>query len=199
MTDRIVWPHSIEQDGIFRWRARLLFTMLIVGVVLGSLALISAVLLIIKEGVWGLAIVDICGLLLGIALLSVRRIRFEIRAVVACLTCYIIGMAVIIYVGPLSGGPIWLFAFAIFAGALLGNRAAVIAILINTVSLITLGILMSTGTFGNSFAFFHTTQAMVAAGASFFILNTITAIAWCANNYCVGIRHGYSTPKFIIK
>jgi PAS domain S-box-containing protein len=177
MADRIAWPHSTEQDSLFRWRARLLFTMLFVGLVLGFFVLIAAGALVLKEGVWGLAIVDICGLLLVIILLTVQQIRFEIRAAAACLICYIIGMAVIIYVGPLSGGPIWLFAFAVFAGALLGNRAAVIAILMNTASLITLGMLISTGTFGNLFPFFHTTQAMVAAGGSFFILNAITAIS----------------------
>jgi len=139
--------------------------------------LIAAATLIVKEGAWGLAIVDTCGLLLGITLLFIQRIRFEIRASITSLTCYIIGMAVITSVGPLSGGPIWLFAFAVLAGALMGNRAAFVAILMNIVSLVTIGLLMSTGKLGNDFPFFNTPQAMIAAGASFFFLNTITSVS----------------------
>ncbi len=177
MVDRIAWPYSSDQDSIFRWRAQLLFTMLFVGFILGFFALITAATFIIKEGAWGLAIIDTCGLLLSITLLFIQRIRFEIRASITSLTCYIIGIAVIISVGPLSGGPIWLFAFAVLAGALLGNRAAFIAILINIVSLVIIGLLMSTGKLGNDFPVFNTPQAMIAAGASFFFLNTITSIS----------------------
>ena len=168
MVDRIAWPYSSYQDNIYRWRAQLLFTMLFMSLILGSFAFIAAANLIIKEGAWGLAIVDTCGLLLCITLLFIQRIRYEIRASISSLTCYIIGIAIIISVGPLSGGPIWLFAFAVFAGALMGNWAAFIAILMNIVSLVIIGLLMSTGKLGNDFPVFNTPQAMIAAGTSFF-------------------------------
>jgi len=177
MVDRIAWPYLSEQDSIFRWRAQLLFIMLFVGLILGSFVLIAAATLIVKEGVWGLAIVDTLGLLIGITLLVAQQIRFEIRAAITSIICYLIGIAVIISVGPLSGGPIWLFAFAVLTGALMGNWAAFIAILINIVSLIIIGLLMSTGKLGNDFPFFITPQAMIAAGASFFFLNTMTSLS----------------------
>jgi len=177
MVDRIAWPYLSEQDSIFRWRAQLLFIMLFVGLILGSFALIASATLIVKEGVWGLAIVDTLGLLLAITLLVAQQIRFEIRAAITSITCYIIGISVIISVGPLSGGPIWLFAFAVLTGALMGNWAAFITILINIVSLIIIGLLISTGKLGNDFPFFNTPQSMISAGANFFFLNTITSLS----------------------
>ena len=177
MVKRIAWPYSSEQDSIFKWRAQLLFAILFVGVFLGSFVLITSSNLIIKEGAWGLAIVELCGLALGIALFVRQGIRFEIRAAMTCLICYIIGIAVIVSVGPLSGGPIWLFSFPVLAGALLGNWAAFIAIFMNIVSLIVLGLLISSGTLGNDFPLFRTSQAMITAGANFFLLNTITAVS----------------------
>ncbi len=175
MVDRIVWPH--EQDSIFRLRALILFSSLFAGLILGSFALIAAVVLILKESVWGLAVVDICGLLLGLTLLFAHRIRFEIRASLTCVSCYVIGLGVILSVGPLSGGPAWLFAFAVLAGVLMGNYAALVAILMNVICLLIIGILISTGKFGAEFPFFNTPEAMIAAGVNFIVLNAITAIS----------------------
>jgi PAS domain S-box-containing protein len=180
MVHRISWPYSPEQDSIFQWRAQFLFAILSVGLILGFFTLIAAANLILKEGTWGLAVVDILGLFLGIGLFFIHRIRFEIRALIICLTCYLIGTAVILSVGPLSGGPIWLFSFSVLAGALLGNWAAFAAIVMNTVSLIIIGLLISTGKIGSDFPLFTTPQAMITAGASFFLLNTVTSISLSA-------------------
>ncbi len=180
MVDRIAWPYSSEHDSIFRWRAQILFSILFAGIILGFFALIAATVAIVKDGVWGLAIVDTCGLLICFALLVVPRIRFEIRAYIISLICYIIGLAVILSVGPLSGGPTWLFTFAVLAGILLGNWAAFTAILMNAVSLIIIGLLISSGKFGNDFPFFNTPQAMMAAGTNFIVLNAIISFSVAA-------------------
>jgi PAS domain S-box-containing protein len=175
--DRIAWPYSSDQDSIVRWRALILFSILFVGLVLGSFTLIVAATLNVKEGAWGLVMVDTCGLMLAIALLFVPRLRFEIRASITSLICYIIGLAVILSVGPLSGGPIWLFSFAVLSGILMGNWAAFTAILINAVSLIILGLLLSTGKFGNNFPVFNTPQLMITAGVNFIVLNAIISVS----------------------
>ncbi len=88
-----------------------------------------------------------------------------------------IGLAVILSVGPLSGGVAWLFAFAVLAGVLIGNLAALIAIVMNGVSLGIIGFMMSTGKLGNDFPFFNTHHAMIAAGINFIVLNAITTIS----------------------
>ena len=177
IVQRLVWPYSFEQDSLVVWRASVLSSILIAGLLFGSFALIAAFVLIFKENAWGLAIVDISGLILNLAFLFVHRIRFEIRASITLLTFFIIGLAVILSVGPLSGGPAWLFAFAVLAGVLMGNYAAFIAILMNLICISTIGILISTGRFGNDFPFFYSTPAMIAAGVNFIVLNSITAVS----------------------
>lgn len=177
LAKRFVWPYSYEQESLYRWRAFILSSILIAALMFGSFALFSAIILIIKENAFGLAIVDLIGFTLCLFFLAVHRIKFEIRASVTLLVFYVIGLSVILSIGPLSGGAAWLFAFAVLAGVLIGHWAALIAIVMNAVSLGIIGVLISTGKIGNEFPFFNTPQAMIAAGINFIVLNTITAVS----------------------
>ena len=193
LVSRIVWPYSFEQDSLIRWRAVILTSILIAGLLFGIFALIAAAVLIVRENAWGLAFVDISGLILCLSFLFVHRIRFEIRASITLLMFYVIGVAVVLTVGPLSGGPAWLFAFAVLAGVLIGNYAAFVAILMNAIFLSTIGIMISTGKFGNGFPFFNSTQAMIAAGVNFIVLNAVTAVSVSA--LVKGLFHIYSKKE----
>ena len=101
----------------------------------------------------------------------------EIRALASLLICYGVGLVIIIFVGPISGGWVWLFAFAVLAGVLLGLKAAILAILFNAVTLSILAWLISSGLFGTDLPFFKSVQAMTAAFASFIVANAIAAMS----------------------
>ncbi len=177
VANRIVWPYSFEKDSLVRWRANILSSILIAGLIMGVFAFSAAATLIVEKNAWGLAFVDSLGLVLCLVFLFVHPIRYEIRAAVSLLMFYVIGMAIIISVGPLSGGPAWLFAFAVIAGVLMGNYAAFGAIILNAVFLAVTGWLFSTGIWGHDFVFFNSPQAMAAAGVNFIGLNAITAVS----------------------
>ena len=175
--DRLIWPHSISQGMIYRWRALILFAILSVSLILGIIALFATAALFFIEKAWGLAVVDIAVTFLGFFLLFKSGIRFETRAVITTFGFFVVGVAVVMSVGPLSGGPAWLFASAILSGILLGNRAALITILMNGLFLSSVAVVISFGWFGSEFPFFRTPQAMIAAGVNFIILNGITAVS----------------------
>lgn len=177
ITDRIVWPYPSEPDSLYRWRAFILSSILLSALILGSFALVFATVLIVKESAWGLAIVDFLALILCLVFIFIPRVRFEVRAFITLLMFYVIGIAVVLSVGPLSGGPAWLFAFAVLAGVLIGSRAAFAAILMNAVFMIFIGMMISSGQYGDDFPFFSSRPAMITAGVNFIILNAITAIS----------------------
>jgi len=174
---RIAWPYSFEKDSLMRWRANILASILIVGLITGVFAFGAAATLIVEKNAWGLAFVDSLGVVLCLFFLFVHRIRYEIRAGVSVLAFYVIGMAIILSVGPLSGGPAWLFAFAVIAGVLMGNYAAFGAIILNGAFLAVSGWLFSSGRWGHDVVFFTSSQAMAAAGVNFMALNAITAVS----------------------
>lgn len=175
--ERLIWPYSSEHNDLARWRALILFSILFGGLILGAVAFIGAIVALVDKGAWGLAITDLCGIFIGLVLLSVHRIKFEIRALITCLVFYFIGVAIIITVGPQLGGPSWLFAFAVLAGVLLGNSAAIGAILINALFLLIICLLISKGTLEYDLQFFNSFPEMIAACVNFIVVNTITALS----------------------
>ncbi len=174
--NRMASPSAMEKDSLLYWRARILFAILFAGLLLGVLLFIPIIPFVIKESLWRLAIMDCAAwlILLGLVLC---RLRYEIRAAISLLMTYVVGVAVILLVGPLSGGPAWLFAFAVLTGVLLGSKSAIVALSINAITLTIIGWLLTTGRFGQTFPFFNTSEAMIVAGANFMFLNAVAAIS----------------------
>ena len=177
VVDRFLPRDVAEKDSLLYWRARILFALLFTALVLCSFAIVAAIALAVKENVWSLAVFDFLAYVMCLGLLLSRRPRYETRSAIALLMCYVVGLAVIVLVGPLSGGPVWLFFFAVLVGVLLGSKAAIGAVVLNGVTLTIIAWLISTGRFGQTFPFFSTPQAMVAAGVNFIVLNAIAAMS----------------------
>ncbi len=168
---------ALDKDSLLHWRVRILFAIIFTGLLLGLVTFVPAIVFLIKEGLWGLGICIGSAWLIGLSLLLLRRPRYELRAVMASVVVYAAGLAILISVGPLSGGPAWLFGFAVLSGVLLGTRAAIGALAINAITLTIIGWLLSTGRFGQSFPFFGTVEAMIVAGTNFILLNAVAAMS----------------------
>jgi len=167
----------IEKDSLTYWRVRILSAIVMTGLLIGLFAFVPGVALAIKKKLWTLLLFDVVGWPVGISVLFSRRLRYEIRAAIVLIFFYALGLVIIISVGPLSGGPIWLFAFAVLVGVLLGSKAAIMALTVNATTLTITSWLISAGKFGHTFLFFDTMEAMIAAGTSFILLNMIAAIS----------------------
>ena len=174
--ERMVSPSVVEKDSLLYWRARVLFAILFTGSLLGFFVVIPIIPFVIKEKLWGLAIMDGTAWVILFSLV-LCRLKYEFRAAITCLLAYAIGMGVILSVGPLSGGPAWLFAFPVLMGVLLGSRAAIMALTVNAITLTIIGWLISSGRFGQTFPFFNTSEAMIVAGVNFIFMNAIIAIS----------------------
>ena len=175
--NRMVSSSEMEKDSLFYWRVKILFAILFTALVLSTVAILFSISLVIREREWGLVVSHILGYSMCLSFLFLRSIRYEIRAGVTVLMFYVVGLEVTVSFGLLSGGPAWLFAFAVLAGVLLGTRAALGAIGLNAITLTVMAWLMSTGRFGQDFPFFTSSQAMIAAGVNYIVLNVIAAVS----------------------
>ena len=133
------------QDGLAYWRERILHSVLAAGTGLSLIALVPAVYMAFSEGLWPLAVVDIFAFIAIACLLVMRHIKLERRAAGVLLITFLVGVFVIGQAGFLSGGPAWLFCFAVMSGVFLGLRAALLATLLNTLALAVLAGLSAAG------------------------------------------------------
>jgi PAS domain S-box-containing protein len=175
--DRIAAPYSTEYGSLIYWRSHILFTIIMTGWIFGTIAIIASIGLFIRENAWGLALLDAFCFVLCATLIFSNRIRYEIRSSIALFIFFAIGNGVILSVGPLSGGSLWLFTFAVLVAVLLGLRPALVAVFLNAFSLSVIAWLISTGKIGQDFPFFKTPQAMLATGVNFIVLNAIAAFS----------------------
>ncbi|MEN8689013.1 MAG: response regulator [Desulfobacterales bacterium] len=168
--------NSSREDGLFYWRECILHALLGVALVLGLVALVPALALAIKEELWGLLVFDICMYLSIVVLVLFRNWSYELRAAGILIVALAIGIWVTVSVGPLSGGPAWLFTVAVFSGLLLGLKAALISVVLNGFSLAAIGWLAFNGHLVDGQPFFSSMERAVAAGANFLALNAGAAI-----------------------
>ncbi|MFZ1955965.1 MAG: response regulator [Desulfobacterales bacterium] len=168
--------NSSREDGLVYWRECILHALLGVALVLGLVALVPAFALALKEELWGLLVFDICMYLSVVVLVVFRNWSYELRAAGILIVALAIGIWVTVSVGPLSGGPAWLFTVAVFSGLLLGLKAALIAVVLNGLSFGVIGWLAFNGHLADGQPFFSSVARAVAAGANFLALNAGAAI-----------------------
>jgi signal transduction histidine kinase len=122
------------------WRERILHVTLVATAVLAAIAYVPGVLAAIGDGLWLVVVVDTVAWALVVVLAVFRhRIPYRVRAAAFLAVVYLLGLLLLLEVGPVGGGVIWLAAFPVFASAFSGLRVAVGALLLTVVTLLLLG------------------------------------------------------------
>lgn len=164
-------------DGLIYWQERMVLCILLTGIIFGLLAYIPSVRLCIKEGRWLVVFFDTAVYAMAVVLFFVRQIPFAVRAYAVIMATYILGMVLMTIIGPAASGPVWLFAFPVIAGIILGLRAAFIALGLNVLSLIIVGIMIGQGTVPGVEPMPHTMERWVVISLNFIMLNALAVLA----------------------
>ncbi len=131
-----------EDEELRNWRERILSTILLVIVVLGSLAAVPSVLLAISEGLWPIVVIDALALSWVITIWRKPGLSYRLRAVNLLALIYLLGVWFLFSIGPAS--EIYLMAFPVMTALLLGLRPALLTLALNAVTLMGVGYLANT-------------------------------------------------------
>ena len=176
--DRKTIPSDLTiDDGIRYWQERLLLVFVFAGAILGFFVYIPSVTLSIKEDLWNVAVLDT--LIYGwiVFLFFYRSIPFEVRAVTISLISYILGMTLLLTLGPFGGGPVWLFAFPIVVTILLGLRISVLALAVNVMSLIVIGLLLQFGVMEWAYSTVNPVEKWIVSVLNFLLINSVVTLS----------------------
>jgi Response regulator containing a CheY-like receiver domain and an HD-GYP domain len=166
-------PALTTEDGIRYWQDRVIFILLLAGLIPGFLVYLPSVALSIKEGLWGIAFIDTVLYTSAAILFFKRTISSKTRAICIVLLSYIIGMTLMLVINPYSAGPIWIFAFPVVAAALMGFSEALVALAVNAVTLIIFGILMYFGYLGSDYITINPMERWLVIALNFIFLNIL--------------------------
>ncbi|MCF8083954.1 MAG: PAS domain S-box protein [Deltaproteobacteria bacterium] len=158
-------------------RERILFVMILIGTGFAAISFIPGAFLTLREGLWPVLAMNTAVLTCGVLLLAAKRLDYRTKAWTACLLIYAVGAYVVLFFGFLSGGPIWLFAFGVMCGLLLGVKAAVIGIVLNAATLLFFVYVHSATSLGQGLPFFASWLHCLTAFGGFVLMNTVTAVS----------------------
>lgn len=119
------------------WRDQMLSAILSVALVLGSITAIPSVLMAIRDQLYSIVVID--GLAIGwlFVLWRWRTLSFTAKSWNFLLIVYAVGVFFLFKVGPVS--QIYLMAVPVLAALLLGLRPAILVLVLNAVTLISIG------------------------------------------------------------
>ena len=127
------------------WQERVLNGILLIAVLFGLPVYLASFLLSLKEGLLVVALADslVYGILIFLALW--RPGPYVLRAGTMVFLTYFLALILLYVLGEEGGGPVWLFSFPVMAGLLLGHSRSWMALGVNLITLIALGIILFIG------------------------------------------------------
>jgi PAS domain S-box-containing protein len=170
-------PVVSPNEGLRYWQEWVLQSILGIAVAFGLIAIVPLIILAFAEGLWFLVLFNISALVLGTCLIYARKIAYVKRVVGALIICYTMGVGLIMMIGLTSGGPYWLFAFAIITALLLNLEAAMGALILNAVTLILASWLAHSNQNNNEITIYFAPARLAISWLNFLLLNAITAIS----------------------
>ena len=128
----------IEYKDISHWRSQIFSRLLAIVAILGTILAIPSIALSFKEGLYPLILADLLALGWILAIWRFRQIGYTARVLNFLAVMYLIGIALMLSVGPVS--LIFLIALPVMAAVLLGTVPAALALLLGSVSILVLGL-----------------------------------------------------------
>jgi diguanylate cyclase (GGDEF)-like protein/PAS domain S-box-containing protein len=121
-------------DDIAQWRARIFSRLLSIVLVLGTIAAIPSVIVVLRHGVWTVAVMDAAALAWLFGLWRLERLPYTFRVLNFLAIIYMVAICLMLKVGPVSQN--YLMAPPVMAAILLGTAPALAALVASAVILV---------------------------------------------------------------
>ncbi len=173
---RFIPPKAWESDLLTLWRERMIFFLLFFAAVFAPFALIPSLILSFREGLWSIFILDVVAYTIVLVVLFSKRFSLQQKTWIIFLIFYSLGTGLLFVLGFYGGGYIWLFGASLIVGAMIGVKAANIALLINFLSLVSIGVYIAVGSPEWALVIDNSIEKWVVMTANFMLINTLITL-----------------------
>lgn len=176
-------PNTPKSEGIRYWQEKILMSVLLICSILGFIVYIPGVWICIVRETWFVLVADTVMLAWIIYLTLRTTVPFIVKALSAIIFSYFFGVMLLVIAGPNSAGPVWLFVFPVITSILFSFRWTAIALVINAITIVVIGILISEGVFQYKTEIEPPAAHWLILGANLMFLNIATTfgIVWVLN------------------
>lgn len=143
LESRFIPDEVWEKDLLTQWRERIVLFIFFFAAALGPFALIPSLYLSVQEKLWSIVVLDSAVYFLVLIVLFSGKVSLELKTWLMFCIFYALGIILLIVLGFLGAGYIWLFGASLIVGAMIGVNAALLALFVNLISLVFIGVYIS--------------------------------------------------------
>jgi PAS domain S-box-containing protein len=129
---RMLPASAWSSDPFIFWQERILLMICITAVVFGPIALIPSVWLSLQEGLFNIVILDTLSYGAVVTVLIFRNLAFHFRSGVIFAVLYMLGVGLLMVLGPVGAGYIWLLGASILISTIYDIKAVYFTLVCNT-------------------------------------------------------------------
>lgn len=156
---------------VHQWRQEICDTVFLFFCIFALFTYIPSMYLSIKERYYIIAIADTLFYISFLILVLLKRLNYKIKATIGLFFFYLLGVVLLVVLGPLGAGEIWIFTTTILAAFLLGNTGALVAFAIYTLTNICIWLLLNYGFLDWTSRFNIIPAAWLIKSANYILLN----------------------------
>ena len=173
---KFIPPQAWESDLLTLWRERIIFFLFFFAAVFAPIVLIPSLILSFNEGLWGVFILDSIAYIIVVVVLLSHKFSLRQKTWIIFLVFYFLGTGLLFVLGFYGGGYIWLFGATLIVGAMIGIREANIALFINFLSLVSIGIYIAVGSPEWASGIENAIQKWMVMTANFMLINILVTL-----------------------
>jgi signal transduction histidine kinase len=168
---------STENDTLRFWREKIMYYFAASLLYLGFFTLLISVYVSVITNHYKVAFFDVMLYLLLCYFYLSGKIDYKLKGRITIGISYLLGIVILLYIGPNGAGLLWLFAFPVFVGILEGFKLSFFALLINFITLLFFSIGLYAGIFANYEFSLYTRESWMATVINFILINVSVTIA----------------------
>jgi PAS domain S-box-containing protein len=164
-------------DLIVNWREKICDAIFLSLSILGFIAYIPSFLLSLRDDLPHIAFIDTIAY--GIILLITfnKKISYSLKAFLGSIVFYVLGLLLLLFLGPIGAGNLWLLGFSLIAAFTMGEYAAKISFLLNLATQIVIYILIENGIFNMESAIEVKSDIWLIRSVNFIVINLVIVIS----------------------
>ena len=165
------------EESLRSWRKKICDVVFYFFAIFGLFTVIPSMLLSLREGYYFIALIDVLLYLSCLFFVFNRWIPYLVKAYAGTVLYYLVGLAMLLILGPLGASDIWMFTVVMLTGFMIGNTAAIVAFLINALTHLGIFFLLSSGMLTWQARFGISADAWGVKSLNYILLNLIILVA----------------------
>jgi len=163
-------------DGLHYWRERIFNGILLATLVFGTLAIIPNLIASLETGMLSIFIFDSFIYFIVLAVIFIRRISLIIKFYILIFTLYLLGIFLLVKMGPFGPGLIWIVSGSVLIALMLDFRKTLFSIGFNFLIVVSLALLIHFKISHTPFFSAYTTLSWIAVGLNVVVISAVCSI-----------------------